>query len=107
MHDDQGRVVRDYAAAYLPEGRNAPIQTLINLHAYNGGLHAFRQFDASGSRIYEFCEGNHGGEPVRLQLFEEDLVGTSEAAERILASPVYSACFEGLPAQAGRYLDPH
>ena len=37
LYDDQGRVDRDYLAAYLPHFRNAPIQTLINLHHYNDG----------------------------------------------------------------------
>ena len=53
VHDDRDRVKLDYLAAYLPEFRNAPIQTLINIHHYNDKLHAFRQFDASGARIYE------------------------------------------------------
>lgn len=102
VYDDQGRVVRDFAAAYLPEGRNAPVQTLVNLHQYNGDLHAFRQFDASGDRMYEFCEGKWNGKPVQLRLFEEELYGNSD----ITSSPQYAACFEGLPAKPGEYLQP-
>lgn len=103
IYDDQGRVVRDFAAAYLPQGRNAPVQTLINLHEYNGDLHAFRQFDASGDRIYEYCEGTWHDKPVQLRIFEDDLYGTSD----VTSTPVYSACFKGLPMKAGEYLDPH
>lgn len=106
VRDGEGRVVRDYSAAYLPGRRNAPVQTLINLHAYNGDLHAFRQFDAGGDRIYEFCEGRLDGEEVQIRLFEDDLVGVSEPADRIMGSPAYAACFDGVPREPGRYLDP-
>ncbi len=68
IRDEQGRVIRDYAAAFLPHYRNAPVQTLITLHRYNGDLHAFRSFDASGYRIVERCDGHrrsqrHHGHP--------------------------------------------
>jgi len=58
LYDEQGRVVRDYAALYLPWSQNAPIRTLINVHQYNRDLHAYRQFDASGNRIYEQCKAH-------------------------------------------------
>ncbi len=103
VHDDQGRVVRDFAAAYLPQGRNAPVQTLINLHRYNGDLHSFRQFDASGDRIYEYCEGKWNGKPVQMRLFEDDIYGKSN----VTSSPEYAACFNGLPMKPGEYLQPH
>lgn len=106
VRDGGGRVLRDYSAAYLPQGRNAPVQTLINLHAYNGDLHAFRQFDASGDRLYEYCEGNFEGEAVQIRLFEDDLAGVSEHADRVMASPAYQACFQDLPPDPGPYLDP-
>lgn len=105
VRDNQGRVVRDYAAAFLPDGRNAPVQTLINLHNYNDGLHAFRQFDASGDRIYEYCEGTLKGKAVQLRLFEEDIYGPSGTA--MMSSPEYAACFDGLPNKPGEYLQPH
>lgn len=103
VYDGQGRVVRDFAAAYLPQGRNAPVQTLINLHRYNGDLHAFRQFDASGDRIYEYCDGKWKGKPIQLRVFEEDIYGKSD----VMSSPAYAACFEGLPMKPGEYLQPH
>ena len=107
VYGDGGRVVRDYAAAFLPGFRNAPVQTLVNLHHYNGGLHAFRQFDASGVRIYEACEGTWQGRPVSLRLFEDDLHDTEGDGARVMASAEYRACFEGLPLEAGPYLRPH
>jgi hypothetical protein len=106
VRDADGRVQRDFAAAYLPAFRNAPVQTLINLHGYNGQLHAFRQFDASGERTYEYCEGSYRGKPVQIRLLEDDLYGSDPATEALMASPQYKACFEGVPAVPGRYLTP-
>ena len=103
VHDEEGRVVRDYAVAYLPDMRNAPVQTLINLHHYGDGLHAFRQYDASGDPIYEYCEGAWNGKTVRLQLFEEDIYGNSP----MMSLPEYEACFQTLPNRPGEYLRPH
>jgi hypothetical protein len=106
-YDDSGRVVRDFSAAYLPTSRSQPQQTLINLHAYNGELHAFRQFDATDNLIYEFCEGAVDGRPVRIQLFEQDLIELSGEPDTVMTSPAYEACFAGLPADsAGAYLTP-
>ncbi len=106
VRDGQGRVVRDYAAAYLPEGRNAPVQTLINLHGYNGGLHSFRQFDASGDKIYEYCDGTYQGKQVKVRLFEDDLYGNSPKIDKLMSSPLYHSCFKGVPETAGKYLTP-
>ncbi|NIR62099.1 MAG: hypothetical protein GWO02_22750 [Gammaproteobacteria bacterium] len=106
VRDGQGRLEVDYAAAFLPRYRNAPVQTLVNVHAYNDGLHAFRQFDASGERIYEYCEGRYRGEPVQIRLFADDLEGFSRRAEKVMASEAYEACFERAPKTAERYLDP-
>lgn len=104
-YNDQGRVERDYLAAYLPRFRNAPVQTLINFHKYEDGVHGFRQFDASGNRIYEQCRGTYFGESVFLSLEENDLPPYSDTPE-LFDSPVYLACFENLPLQAGPYLKP-
>lgn len=105
FYDDKGRVERDYLAAYLPRFRNAPIQTLINFHRYEDGVHGFRQFDASGNRIYEQCQGTYFGEKVFLSLDESDLPPFSNDPE-LFDSHVYLACFEHLPLQARAYLDP-
>ena len=105
IYDDKGRVERDYLAAFLPQFRNAPVQTLINFHRYEDELHGFRQFDASGNRIHEQCRGSYFGEKVFLLLDESDMPPYSDNPE-LFDSPVYVACFEHLPLQAGRYLDP-
>jgi hypothetical protein len=39
VYDDRGRLARDYMAWYLPHFRNAPRETAINLHHYDGELH--------------------------------------------------------------------
>jgi len=106
VRDAQGRVLRDYAAAYLPGGRNAPVQTLINLHGHNGGLNSFRQFDASGDKIYEYCDGTYAGKKVQIRLFEDDLFGNDPQMEKLMASDVYASCFKGVPETAGKYLKP-
>jgi len=81
IHDDEGRVIRDYIAAYLPTYRNAPTQTLISLHRYQDQLHAFRSFDASGYRVIERCTGSFNGQSVNL-LLDEDSV-TRRASWRV------------------------
>ena len=75
IYDDTGQPIRDYSAAYLPGHRNAPFQTLINLHRQSGDLEAFRQFDASGARLFEFCSGSWFDQPVKISL-DEPLVAT-------------------------------
>lgn len=98
--DKQGRVMRDYLAAYLPWGHNAPIQTLVNLHHYSKHLHSFRQFDASGNRIYEQCQGRHKGKEINISLESPEI-----EAPRIL-KPDYRACFGDIQLVAGKYLTP-
>ncbi|MGD8925210.1 MAG: tetratricopeptide repeat protein [Thioalkalispiraceae bacterium] len=102
IRDKQGRVIRDYLAAYLPVYRNAPIQTLINFHSYQEKLHAFRQFDASGARIYEQCKGTLDGEDVFLSLEEHEF----EPGEAILSTREYKRCFANIPKVVGRYQQP-
>ncbi len=106
VFDVRGRVIRDYSAAYLPDYRNAPVQTLINLHHYNGDLHSFRQFDAGGDLIYESCEGTYKGKPVQLRLFEDDLFSNGDYGDRVMESEVYKACFEGKSKRVGIYIQP-
>lgn len=105
-YDRQGRVTVDYSGTYLPRHKNAPIQTLIAVHHYNNGLHAFRSFDASGARIYEVCRGEYRGERVAIELDEDDLAVAEDDPQGILSTPVYQACFEALQAGAGTYLNP-
>ena len=105
IYDDKGRVSRDYLAAYLPEFRNAPIQTLINIHYYNDGLHAFRQFDASGALIYEQCKGRYFNEDIMLSIDEDEFYQYRDESSD--SYDTYIACFEMLPREAGQYLKPY
>lgn len=98
--DNQGRVARDYIALYLPWAMGQPARTFISLHAYPGELHAFRQFNASGQRTLEICEGRLQGKKVSLLFEDAELDKTPESSD------AYRACFGGLPAQAGEYLSP-
>jgi hypothetical protein len=107
IHGADGKVSRDYSATYLPDFRNAPIQTLISLHNYNGGLHAFRVFDASGVRIFEVCrdDGNGGKELVS---FNEDQMNEARAdPNSVMYGDDYKACFDGLGTTVGEYISPH
>ena len=106
IHDDQGRVTRDYIVAYLPTYRNAPVQTLISLHRYQDELHAFRSFDASGYRVIERCTGSLNGQDVNLLLDEDEIYEAEGDPEGIMASATYQACFGNLQTEAGKYLTP-
>lgn len=101
VYDGAGKLMRDFVSIYLPWARNAPISTFINLHRHTDGLHAFRQFDASGNRLYEQCKGVFSGKTVEISLEFEDI----DARET--ATPVYKACFGKLPETAGAFLNPH
>lgn len=102
IYSPDGRLIRDYGAYYLPGARNAPIQTLINFHHREADLHAFRQFDASGERLFEKCKGQWFGEPVSIEI-EEPLIATPAS---LTNSEAYTACFGFLPASAGAHVDP-
>lgn len=107
VYDDRNRVVRDFAGWYLPQARNAPRDTFINLHAYNDGLHAYRQFDALDNRTYEFCEGSYQGRPASLALWEQDIIDALDEPKSVMTTALYKACFAGLPVtSAGKYLTP-
>lgn len=68
VHDDNNRIIREYSASYLPNFRNAPYQTLINIHHYTDSLHSFRQYDASNNLIYEVCTTTD----TNTKMFEHD-----------------------------------
>jgi hypothetical protein len=107
IHDNQGRVVRDYSATYLPDYRNAPTQTLIFLHAYNDKLHAWRSFDASGNWINESCSGRYQGKEVDIMQDEDEIAYAQDDPKSVMFTPAYKACFSALPEKAGEYLQPH
>lgn len=108
IHDEQGRVLRDYMAAYLPFYHNAPTQTLISFHQHNGDLHAFRTFDASGYRIIERCTGNNArGQQIEFILDEDEIAEALRDKKGFMQSAEYRACFKGLDiTQPGEYVVP-
>lgn len=106
VRDDKGRVTRDYVAAYLPTYRNAPTQTLVSFHAYNGNLHGFRSFDASGYRVVERCTGSLNGQEVNMLLDEDEIVDALHGNTNVMQQADYKACFKGLPEKPGKYLTP-
>ncbi len=94
-------MVRDFFSSAPPWRPTVPSHAYINLHHYNGRLHAFRQFELDGRVNYEFCEGELGGRPVRIALDASDI------NERNTAAPAYKACFEGLRNDWQAYVMPH
>ena len=106
VYSKQGKLLREYISAYLPVQRAAPIQTLVNFHASNGKLKAFRQFDASGYLTYEACKGRYRGKKVDISLDEDDLYGAAKEPEHIIHTPAYKACFAGVAKKPGLYLHP-
>lgn len=100
LYNDQGQMIRDYAAIYLPWARNAPIRTMINVHRHQPNLHAYRQFDASGNRVYENCQGTAAGTNVEISLEQQDINA------RTTSSDFYRSCFAGVQETAGIYLSP-
>jgi len=105
-YDNSGRVIRDYTAAYLPGPRNAPVQTLAAFHAYNGDLHAFRSFDATGEAVFESCSGNLNGESVDISLEDYQIEDVRKGIEKLGSTPEYQTCFKGLPLKPGEKLYP-
>ena len=105
VHDEKGRVTRDFMAAYLPFYHNAPTQTLISFHHYTGKLHSFRSFDATGDIVLERCMGTDAkGNTVNLLLDEDDLYNDPDD---IIGSKEYNHCFDGLKQdKLGKYIIP-
>lgn len=109
VYDPQGRLLRDYLVWYLPQARNAPRATAINLYHYDDGLRGWRQFDASNERTYEKCSEWREGKEQRtlIELSEHRLEeALAEPDKGIAASALYQRCFASLANTAGRYLEP-
>ncbi len=106
IYNKKSQVIRDYSAAYLPTYRNAPVQTLISLHQYNKGLHAFRSFDASNNRILERCEGKYGLKKIAFMFDEDELYELIGDKNGFMSTQDYKLCFDNLQQTAGQYLNP-
>jgi len=105
VQDEDGRIIRDYTAAYLPGYHNAPVQTLVSFHQYSGKLHGFRSFDATGDRILERCQGEYKGKSFEFLMDEDDLYAASLNGNPI-EEKVYAKCVGSLPMTLGKYKDP-
>ncbi len=104
LYDAQDRVMRDYSASFLPNAHNAPVQTLISLHIYNGKYHAFRTFDAFGTRLYERCER---GDEILMQFDADAIEDRLHGANSPANTELYQSCFKNLAEAANEYLTPH
>lgn len=106
LYDEKGQVETDFYARYLPYARNAPVQTLINVHNYNDKLHSFRQFDANGELIYETCRGEYFDQKINLHLDNEEIYDFRNTTQDDFTSETYSACFLNVTKTASEYLRP-
>jgi len=103
---EDGRLIRDYYAGYLPNHRNAPLHTMINFYGAEDELRSFRQFDASGERIYEQCTGKHFSEEVDISLENDEWLSPIGESLKLMSSEPYIACFGDTPKEIGRYINP-
>ena len=106
LYNDKNQVKTDFYARFLPYARNAPVQTLINIHNYNDNLHSFRQFDANGELIYETCRGKFFEQEINLHLDNEEISDFRNTAHDDFISETYSACFFNVAKTATKYLRP-
>jgi hypothetical protein len=106
VYGDDGQLKRDYTAAYLPNYRNAPTQTLITFYNHDGELQGLRSFDASGYRVFERCEGRYQGEDVFFMLDEGEIHEAKREKSSIMYTDLYKTCFAGLPETAEGHLSP-
>ena len=106
LYNNKGQVKTDFYARYLPYARNAPVQTLINLHNYNDNLHSFRQFDANGELIYETCRGQFFDKEINLHLDNEEILEFRTNNSDEWLNEVYAACFLNVAKTASAYLSP-
>lgn len=104
VYGKNNQLVREYSASYLPKFRNAPYQTLINLHHHSDTIDSYRQFDASNNLIYEVCRSATNNEKI----FEHDDYEIPDNYKQgIGANKQYQQCFRSLPWSAEAHLVPH
>lgn len=106
IYDAQGRIEREYSAAYLPVYRKAPYVTFINIHHYGDGLHGYRQFDFADNRLFEFCAGEYLSQQVHIVLDEYEIPDSAAELPDAGQSAVYNACFGEIPTTVKSLLIP-
>ena len=106
QHNNAGQVTCDYTAAFLPDFRNAPVQTLVALHSYNDGLHAFRSFDASGDVVFERCDGTYKGKEIEFDLEDYEIENMRHEKNGVMQTADYKACFGKIDLSATEFLPP-
>ena len=103
VYDDNGRVIRDYSAWFLPHYRNAPRETNINFYSYENGVRSWRQFDVFGNRVYEKC---NAGEQVLVELWGDGISDAEDDPKSVVHAPAYRRCFAQLATTPGKFVDP-
>ncbi len=106
VYDESGRLLRDYVVSYLLTHRNAPFVTLINLHGYADHAHGYRQFDASGEKLYEQCVVTRDGRETRIEIHDDEFPFAHEPPLEVMTTAEYKSCFDEVPVKLGRYADP-
>ena len=105
VYDKEGRILREYAATFLPSRRAAPFHTLITQHYYSGDIHSFREFDASNDRLYEQCQKISDPKHVYFALHYEDIPYSYRDIEPSRQQQ-YRACFDQLAKTAVPFTNP-
>jgi len=105
VYDDQGRLKRYYAAAYLPFRRTAPFDTLISLHYYTNNTHSFREFDASNVHIYEQCNDINDEKKTYFAFHYEDIPNSYKELDAVKRDK-YRVCFDHVSKTAEPYISP-
>ncbi len=105
LYDNQGRLKRKYAAAYLPSRRVSPLETLISLHYYRNNTHSFREFDIHDVRIYEQCNDITDEKNIYFAFHYEDIPDSYQELD-VEKHDKYRACFEHASSTVEPYNSP-
>jgi hypothetical protein len=104
-YDDEGRMLREYSASYLPSRRRAPFDTTIVWHYYKGDLHSIREFDASDVHLYEQCQSISNPAKTHIALHYEDIPGSYRELDKELQGQ-YRECFDHTAVSAVPFTNP-
>jgi len=105
VYDNQGRLKRNYAAAYLPFRRTAPFDTSISLHYYTDDTHSFREFDASNIQFYEQCSDVKDEKKTYFAFHYQDIPNSYKELD-VAKRDSYRVCFDHASRTAEPYISP-